>query len=109
MRRIPKQAVVFFMVMALALVPFAGVGLAEDGSENKGPDGISMVADAIFARPIGFVATVAGTVLFILTLPFSAIGGNTGKAAEKLVVAPGKFTFARPLGHFPKDHKDTNE
>jgi hypothetical protein len=41
---------------------------------------------------------VVGTGFFIITIPFSALGGNTGEAAQKLVVAPTKYTFARPLG-----------
>jgi len=59
-----------------------------------------MVADAIVVRPLGLVATIFGIGFFIVSLPFSALGGNAGEAGKKLVVAPAKFTFARPLGEF---------
>jgi hypothetical protein len=42
---------------------------------------------------------IGGSIAFVLSLPFSALGGNVGEAAEKLVVDPAMFTFARPLGH----------
>jgi hypothetical protein len=57
-----------------------------------------MVADMLFFRPLGIVATVMGTAFFIASLPFSLAGGNTKTAFQKLVVDPGKYTFNRPLG-----------
>jgi hypothetical protein len=45
------------------------------------------------------VALVGGSVVFVLSLPFSALGGNVGEAADKLVVDPARYTFVRPLGH----------
>ena len=57
-----------------------------------------MVADMLFFRPLGIVATVMGTAFFIASLPFSLAGGNTKAAFQKLVVDPGKYTFNRPLG-----------
>jgi len=59
-----------------------------------------MVADLVVIRPIGMVATVGGTAAFILALPFSIMGGNTGEVWDQLVVEPAQFTFSRPLGHF---------
>jgi len=56
------------------------------------------VADALIARPVGLVVTGLGAVLFVVSLPFSAIGGNVGDAAETLVVNPAKETFGRCLG-----------
>jgi len=43
---------------------------------------------------------VVGTAVFIVSLPFSALGGNTKIACQKLVKDPAKFTFKRPLGDF---------
>ena len=62
------------------------------------PSTPGMVFDLVFARPFGIAATILGTGFFIISLPFSALGGNTGMAAKKLVAAPAKFTFKRPLG-----------
>ena len=46
----------------------------------------------------GLVATVLGTATFLVSLPFSAAGGNVGEAAEHLVMKPAKATFVRCLG-----------
>ena len=43
-------------------------------------------------------STVVGLATFIVTLPFSALGGNIGEAGNTLVVEPAKYTFVRPLG-----------
>ena len=62
------------------------------------PSAGEMAADMIVARPLGLVATVLGTATFVVSLPFSALGGNVGEAADALVVGPGKATFVRCLG-----------
>jgi len=60
--------------------------------------GPAMAGDLLFARPIGLLATVLGSAAFVVSLPFTLLGGNVGEAAEVLVVKPAKFTFVRPLG-----------
>lgn len=58
----------------------------------------TMTADILVARPLGIAATAAGAVLFVISLPFSLLGGNTPQAAYELVGLPAQVTFARPLG-----------
>jgi len=41
-----------------------------------------------------------GCAVFIVSLPFSLLGGNTKQASQKLVKDPASFTFVRPLGEF---------
>jgi hypothetical protein len=60
----------------------------------------AMVADALVARPIGLVTTLVGSAVYIVSLPFSLLGGNEKQAREKLVYGPSAFTFKRPLGEF---------
>ena len=62
------------------------------------PGAGAMVADAVVARPLGVVFTAVGTAAFIVSLPFTAIGGGMTQAADKLVVGPAKETFVRCLG-----------
>lgn len=62
------------------------------------PTASDMAADLLFARPAGAVVTVLGSAFFVLTLPFSAAGGNLNQAAETLVVGPARETFVRCLG-----------
>lgn len=58
----------------------------------------AMAADLLIARPIGAALTVIGAVTFVASLPFSALGGNVGKAGKALVVDPGRAAFVRCLG-----------
>lgn len=65
---------------------------------DKEVTGSKMMADAFLMRPFMLASTVVTTVTFIITLPFSALGGNVGESAEKLVKKPAAYTFVRPLG-----------
>lgn len=41
---------------------------------------------------------VLGAGVFLVTIPFTLIGGNVGEAGTKLVANPARATFGRPLG-----------
>jgi hypothetical protein len=62
------------------------------------PDGVSMAADFLVARPLGLVATVAGTAVYVVAFPFAALAGDIYTPAEFLIAQPARFTFDRPLG-----------
>ena len=57
-----------------------------------------MVMDALVIRPVGLVGILFGTAVFIVSIPFSALGGNTRGAYETLVANPARYTFKRELG-----------
>jgi len=57
-----------------------------------------MTGDVLLVRPLTLVATVIGAGLFVVSLPFSALGGNVGEAGNTLVATPFKATFMRCLG-----------
>jgi hypothetical protein len=75
---------------------------AEKGFAFKpepGPPSSTVVAvDAIIGRPLGLATTIAGTGVFLVTLPLSLSSGSTDYAAWGLVGRPGAYTFVRPLG-----------
>jgi len=62
------------------------------------PDPAMVVADAVIVRPCCFVATIVGSVFFLVSLPVAATSGSVRRAAHVLVVGPAKATFTRPLG-----------
>ena len=93
-----KQLVIFFTIAALILISFSAESLAQDKPARNEFTAEKMVADLILVRPAGIVATVFGSAVFIVALPFSLLGGNTDDAYRNLIVAPAKFTFQRPLG-----------
>lgn len=73
---------------------------ASDGEDRFNPEATAgaTTADLLLARPGGAVATVLGTAIFVVGLPFTLINGSTEQAARTLVVQPAHYTFARPLG-----------
>lgn len=64
----------------------------------EAPKAFSMVGDLLIARPLLIAATAIGAGVFVVTLPFSAAGGNIGEAGKALVVEPGEAAFVRCLG-----------
>ena len=100
MKKIANQSISIVMIMMLLFIPFGSVALAEEYFESEEPEGGEMIYDAIIVRPIGLIATAVGSVFFVLSLPFSAAGGNVDTASEELVKKPARFTFKRPLGEF---------
>ncbi len=88
---------VLIITMTILFVLTSTVAFAQ---EDKG---IAMVGDTFLVRPLGIATTIVGAVVFVVSLPFSLLGGNVDEAGHDLVAAPAKFTFARPLGDFGPD------
>lgn len=100
MYNILKKITVLFAIAAMLTVSMGSEALARTETEQSRPDGGAMVADSAILRPLGVVTLVAGFAFFVISSPFSALGGNIHVAWDKMVVDPAKFTFARPLGVF---------
>ena len=93
-------------LMAVALLHTTPGFAGECGKKPQKEPGL-MAADALAARPVGAVATLTGLAVFIVSSPFSALGGNTKEAWESLVVSPASYTFQRPLGEFDCNRRPT--
>jgi hypothetical protein len=62
------------------------------------PSSAVVAADAIIGRPLGLATAIAGTAVFLITLPVSIPSDSTGEAAWGLSGRPLGWTFIRPLG-----------
>jgi len=83
----------------LLCLSLAGLlAMPAQAAREEEPSAGAMTADALIARPLGIVATVLGTAVFVVSLPFSAAGGNVEQAADALVMGPVRETFVRCLG-----------
>lgn len=91
-------ALLVSLTVGLASIPASADQISDDPMAAERPSAAAMTADALVARPVLLGLTAVGTGLFVVTLPFSALGGNTGEAAKMLVVGPAKSTFLRCLG-----------
>lgn len=95
LKRLIVLATAFALVACPCMTCFAQ-GLEQDEDVIAG----KMAGDALIVRPLGLCATLIGGAVFIVSLPFSALGGNTKPAYDYLLADPFKFTFDRPLGEF---------
>jgi len=100
MFKIAKKSLIIVMIAAMMTMPLATTVFAEEYFEVEEPSGGAMMFDLAVVRPVGIVATAVGCVFFIVSSPFSALGGNIDTASEKLVKDPVAYTFKRPLGEF---------
>jgi len=98
MYKILKIPVIILLISGLMLIPFSSSALAQDRSLFYENSAEQMFIDFLFLRPLGIAVTAMGTAMFIVSLPFSALGGNVKEAFCEMMVEPAKFTFARPLG-----------
>ena len=70
------------------------------------PKGYAMLGDLIIARPLLICATAIGAVAFVVSLPFTALGGNVEEAGQALVIDPGREAFVRCLGCETSGYKE---
>ena len=96
-----RKLLTYVLAFALAMSNMLFVSSASAGmydAVEPEPSGGAMLADMVLIRPAMLVGTAVGLVSFIVTLPFSALGGNVDQAGKKMVLEPAKYTFVRPLG-----------
>lgn len=82
--------------LAACLIGFSSLGHAQAVDEE--PSALAMTGDAILVRPLLLATTVVGTAVYVVSLPFSLLGGNAGEAGKVLVKGPAEATFVRCLG-----------
>lgn len=100
-----KRFRVLSLSAALIFVPpsgFAAQAVEQPARSAATPTAEAMILDGLLYRPLALVSTLIGTGVFIVTLPFSAAGGNVHDAGERLVLEPARDTFTRCLGCFPQ-------
>lgn len=100
MFKLLKKALILTTVASLLIVPFGSTALAQEYFEAEEPSGGAMMYDLCVVRPVALVATALGSVVFVLSWPFAALGDNADVSGQKLVKNPAAYTFKRPLGEF---------
>jgi hypothetical protein len=85
-------------VVAVCLLLMASLACADQYGDYDQPSGEAMAGDLILVRPLGLVATILGTVTFVVALPFTIPSGSVGSSAKALIGDPASYTFKRPLG-----------
>jgi len=103
MKLFRSTAIVLALTTGLLAMPAQAQSMHENTSGDpmytvEAPKAFSMVGDLLIARPLLIAATVIGAGVFVVSLPFSAMGGGIKEAGHALVVEPGAAAFARCLG-----------
>ena len=94
---IKKNILAFSTVIALMMTQQPAQAAIEIDETNFGPSYETMVVDTVVGKPLQLVTAVAGTAAYIVSLPFSAAGGNKDQAQQKLFVEPWQ-AMSRCLG-----------
>ena len=92
-----KKLVTSLSLATLLLVSAPNMALANERGTESGDD-ISIVMDLVILRPVGVIATAAGFLVFVGSLPISIPTLSVGKTFNALVVNPAHYTFVRELG-----------
>jgi hypothetical protein len=79
-------------VLAITLTTVTPSMAADDS------DSMKVIADTIIVRPACLVATVIGSAVFVIGLPFSAFSKSIKQTAYTLIVRPARATFTRQMG-----------
>jgi uncharacterized protein YbjT (DUF2867 family) len=83
------------IILVVSILAVTSPALAGDGDR-----GFGATVDILLVRPVSFAATVVGTAVFIVSLPFSIPSKSVGATAKTLVAEPFNYTFTRPVGVF---------
>lgn len=92
------MVLLFGLQMTPALAQVEASGSGDPVYQIQNPPAYAMIGDLFIARPLLIAATVIGAGLFVIALPFTAMGGGIGRTGKALVVDPGKAAFVRCLG-----------
>ena len=95
-----------YISVSLILFGMFRVSVSNAAEIDDSPSAGAMMADLLIARPLLLTGTVLGTAVYVVSLPFTLLGGNASEAGEALVLEPMEATFARCLGCTGSDHNN---
>jgi len=93
-----KRFLLLLLTVSLVIGSLCSTGWAADKLRTDDPliQGWSLI-DLFVARPLGIVAGVGGTVVFVAALPFTIPSGSVGNAADTFITQPFQFSFLREI------------
>ncbi len=94
-----KTAVTLLMLVVVIVTSVPAFG---------GDNDLNATFDVLVVRPVSLAATVIGTAVFIVSLPFSIPSSSVGSTARTLVSDPFNYTFTRPIGNFSESWDQTS-
>lgn len=93
-----KKIVLATLLSVATITPsFAAIEVDETNGANYGPGYGTMAADTLVGKPLGALAVAGGAALWLASLPFTTISGDTEYAKQKLITEPADAMY-RCLG-----------
>jgi hypothetical protein len=103
-----KRKLLIFTLFSVVICIWANLAWAGDtgyrfrpSKFNLKPDALPrsgiVFFDAVVGRPVGLATTIAGTGIYLATLPMTLPTGSAREAGWELVGRPGGWTFVRPI------------
>lgn len=92
-----KRGFTLLLTVFLIVTSLSSIGWAGDNSLGRN-DPIAhewAMLDVLFARPMGIVAGIFGSAVFVVSLPFTIPTGGVRDAADMFIVKPFQFSFVR--------------
>jgi hypothetical protein len=83
-----KLATAIASISLMLAVMQPATAAIEIDETDFGPSYETMAVDTIVGKPLQLVTALAGTAAYVVSLPFSLIGGNADQAQYKLFVEP---------------------
>mgnify|MGYP001423727542 FL=1 len=90
-------------LVVLLAVTFVFAGEVNANPAGSGKDAPAIIADVFICRPLGLIALTGGSILYVLSLPFTIPAKGKEAAKRTLVLYPYHYTFTRQLGEFHDD------
>lgn len=95
-----KNMMILLCIVSLIIMPLGASALADSVKPVTEIGADTMFADLVAVRPFQLASLLLGTATFIVSLPFSALGGNVDQAYEMMMADSARLLFKRPLGGF---------
>jgi hypothetical protein len=76
------------------------IGMGNISVSHAEDSSIAAITDVVLVRPGCFLATLMGSIVFVVALPIAATSGSIKSTANTLVLTPAQATFTRPIGDF---------
>ena len=90
-------------LVILLAVSFLFAGNVNANPAGSGSNTPAILADAFICRPMGIIALIAGSAIYIVSLPFTTMANGQEEAKRNLILYPYHYTFTRQLGEFHDD------
>ena len=102
--RIRIRALVAALATAALIFSLAAPAAAFTRDTGNQPNQVPAVIDVLLLRPLGLVMTATGVAFYVFPVaPLTMLVRplDIAKPLGPLVVKPGRFTFADPIGYHP--------